>query len=80
MAACMHSPVVVVDGNECVVHDKPTRLTGVGAKGRQQRKEDSGLLKGQGLMLNHALNNLQAGHLSGFVPIIMRNTYVLSEY
>ena len=79
-AAHSISPVVIVDGNECVVHDKPTRLAGVGAKGGQQREEGSGLLQGQGLMLNHALDNVQAGHLGGFIPVIMRNTHMLHMY
>lgn len=74
-AAHSISPVVVVDGNEYVVHDEPTRLAGVGAKGGQQWEEGSGLLQGQGLMLNHALDNLQAGHLGGFIPVIMRNIH-----
>ena len=55
-------------------------LAGVGPKGRQQGKEVSGLLQGQGLMLNHALDNLQAGHLGGFVPVIMRDVRELKIY
>ena len=41
----MFSPVVVVDSNESVIHDEPTRLTGMGAKGRQQREKGSGLFE-----------------------------------
>ena len=52
----------------------------MGAKGCQQWEEDSGLLKGQGLMLDHSLDNLQAGRLSGFVPIIMRNLRMIHMY
>ena len=74
------SPVVVVDCDEYVVHGEPTVLAGVGAKGRQQGKEVSGLLQGQGLMLNHALDNLQAGHLGGFVPVNMRDVGELKIY
>lgn len=74
------SPVVVVDGNEYVIHDEPTRLAGVGAKGGQQWEEGSGLLQGQGLMLNHALDNIQAGHLGGFIPVVMRNIHMLHLY
>ena len=66
----MFSPVVIVDSNKGIIHDEPTRLTRVGAKGRQQWEEGSGLLKGQGLMLNHALDNLQASHLGGFIPVL----------
>ena len=52
----------------------------MGAKGRQQWEEGSGLLKGQGLMLDHSLDNFQAGRLSGFIPIIMRNICMIHMY
>ena len=73
------SPIVVVDGDECIVHVEPARLARVGAKSGQQREEGSGLLQEQRMMLNHALDDLQAGHLCGFIPLITRNAHYVTH-